>query len=143
MKNSVTFDSVEVGTKLPDRVIALRRVNLLRYCGACSDYTGTHWNERIAQSVGLPNVISHGTLNIAVVTAAVSDWVGDPGAVLGYAVERFSHPVVVPDDDLGGEIEIGGHVEAKLELRQVIVRMKATSRGKQVLGGTRIRLQLP
>ena len=47
---------------------------------------------------GLPDVIAHGMLTMALAGRIVTDWVGDPGAVVEYGV-RFTRPVVVPDDD--------------------------------------------
>ncbi|WP_054813910.1 MaoC/PaaZ C-terminal domain-containing protein [Nocardia arizonensis] len=143
MTARLDYDAVSVGDALPDHEVVLKRVDLLRYCGACSDFTGTHWNERVAVSVGLPDVISHGTLNIAAATRLVSDWLGDPGAVLGYTVTRFSHPVVVPDDDEGGRMIVRGVVEEKLPDRRAVVRLTAkTADGKQVMGGARVHVRL-
>ena len=39
----------------------------------------------------------------------VTDWAGDPGAVVEYGV-RFTKPVAVPDDDGGAELEVAGVV---------------------------------
>ncbi|MEV6067873.1 MaoC/PaaZ C-terminal domain-containing protein [Nocardia sp. NPDC052001] len=141
--SAIAYDDVTVGQQILEEVITLRRVDLLRYCGACSDFTGTHWNERIAKSVGLPDVISHGTLNIAVTTRMVSDWLDDPAAVLGYEVTRFSHPLVVPDDDEGGHLIVRAVVEGKGEDRSAVIRITAkTPDGKQVMGGARVTVRL-
>ena len=78
----------------------LQRVNLVMYAGASGDFNPIHWNERFAQAVGLPDVIAHGMLTMASAGRVVTDWVGDPGAVVEYGV-RFTRPVVVPDDDRG------------------------------------------
>ena len=37
---------------------------------------------------------------MALAARVVTDWAGDPGAVVEYGV-RFTGPVVVPDDDTG------------------------------------------
>ena len=39
----------------------------------------------------------------------VTDWVGDPGAVVEYGV-RFTKPVVVPNDDKGALVEVSAKV---------------------------------
>ena len=67
------------------------------YAGASGDFNVIHWNERVARSVGLPDVIAHGMLTMAEAVRVVTDWVGDPGAVVQYGV-RFTRPVVVPDE---------------------------------------------
>jgi acyl dehydratase len=75
----VDYASVEPGTEIPEREFVVERRTLLMYCGACSDFAPIHWNERIAKSVGLPDVIAHGTLTMAKAIRAVTDWAGDPG----------------------------------------------------------------
>src|SRR3982751_7134583 len=102
---TVTYDSVAVGTELPSLSFPLQRVNLVMYAGASGDFNVIHWNERIARSVGLPDVIAHGMLTMATATRLVSDWAGDPGAVLD-CTTRFVRPVVVPDDDQGAVLEV-------------------------------------
>src|ERR1700712_2812582 len=101
----VRYDEVEVGTELPARTFPVQRVNLVRYAGASGDFNPIHWNERFAVGVGLPNVIAHGMLTMALAGQLVTAWIGDPAAVVGYAV-RFTRPVVVPDDDRGVMLEI-------------------------------------
>lgn len=66
----------------------------------------------------------------------VTDWVGDPGAVVEYGV-RFTKPVVVPNDDEGALIEVTGKVAAKLEDNRVRVDLTAMSAGQKVLGMSR------
>jgi acyl dehydratase len=129
-----TFDAVAVGDTLPSRTFPLTRLHLVRYAGASGDFNVIHWNQRIAQSVGLPDVIAHGMLSMATAARLVTDWAGDPGAVIEYGV-RFTKPVVVPDDDHGAELEVSGVVSAKdEEARTVRVDLTATSAGDKVLG---------
>jgi acyl dehydratase len=129
-----TFDAVAVGDTLPARTFPLTRLNLVRYAGASGDFNVIHWNQRIAQSVGLPDVIAHGMLTMATAARLVTDWAGDPGAVVEYGV-RFTKPVVVPDDDRGAELEVSGVVSGKDEdARTVRVDLTATSAGDKVLG---------
>ena len=94
---SVRFADVAVGTELPRQTFPLERATLIRYAGASGDFNPIHWNERVATSVGLPNVIAHGMLTMPEAARVVTDWLGDPGAVLDYKV-RFSKPVVVAAD---------------------------------------------
>jgi acyl dehydratase len=128
------FDAVAVGDTLPSRTFPLSRLDLVRYAGASGDFNVIHWNQRIAQSVGLPDVIAHGMLTMATAARLVTDWAGDPGAVVEYGV-RFTKPVVVPDDDRGAELEVSGVVADKdEEARTVRVDVTATSGGNRVLG---------
>ncbi len=141
MAATVSYDSVEVGTELPGSFFAVGRVNLVQYCGASGDVNVIHWNERIAKAVGLPDVIAHGMFTMAEAGRVVTDWVGDPGAVLSYSV-RFSKPVVVPDDDKGAVLSVNGVVEDKLEGGRVVVALTATVGDTTVLGAARATVQL-
>jgi acyl dehydratase len=71
----------------------------------------------------------------------VTDWVGDPGALMEYGV-RFTRPVVVPNDDAGAVIEVSGKVAKLLDGRRVQVDLVATSGGQKVLGQSRAVVQL-
>lgn len=141
MPASVSYDDVEIGSELPAQTFTVRREHLVRYCGASGDFNVIHWNERIAISVGLPNVIAHGMFTMAEAARVVTDWAEDPGAVIEYAV-RFSKPVVVPDDDRGARIEVSGVVGAKLDDRRVRVDLTAMSAGDKVLSMARAVVQL-
>ena len=81
----------------------------------------------------------HGTSTEAI--RVVTDWTGDPGAVLEYGV-RFTRPVVVPNDDQGATIEVAGKVAAKLDDNTVRVDLTATSGGQKVLGMSRAVVRL-
>ncbi|HSV67853.1 MAG TPA: MaoC family dehydratase [Mycobacteriales bacterium] len=137
----IAYADVEVGTELPERRFALRRVDLVRYAGASGDFNPIHWNERFATSVGLPDVIAHGMLTMAEAVRVVTDWVGDPGAVVDYGV-RFSKPVVVPDDDRGAELVVAGTVVEKLAGNRVTVDLLARAGGVKVLLKARAVVQL-
>ena len=138
-----TFDGVQVGEELPARSYPITRLDLVRYCGASGDFNVIHWNQRIAQSVGLPDVIAHGMLTMATVVRLVTEWAGDPGAVVEYGV-RFTKPVVVPDDDRGALLDVSGVVAGKDEqARTVRVDLTATSAGDKVLGRAQAVVRLP
>jgi len=141
MTSRVNFDSVEVGTTVPSQSFPLKRVDLVRYCGASGDFNVIHWNERIATSVGLPDVIAHGMLTMAEAVRVVTDWAGDPGAVVEYGV-RFTRPVVVPDDEIGALLEVDGVVTELLDGRRVRVELTAKSGEQKVLGQARAVVQL-
>ena len=59
------FADVTVGAQLPPASDSATRLSLVKYCGASGDFNFIHWNERIARSVGLPNVIAHGMFTMA------------------------------------------------------------------------------
>lgn len=130
---TVRLADVEVGTEIPAQAFVIRRDDLIRYAGASGDFNVIHWNERIAHEVGLPDVIAHGMLTMALAGRAVTDWIGDPGALLEYGV-RFTRPVVVPDDAVGATVEVTGKVTSVSDDGTVQVALTAVYDGATVLG---------
>jgi acyl dehydratase len=126
-------EAVQVGHELPSQTFTIRRADLVRYAGAAGDFNVIHWNERVARSVGLPDVIAHGMYTMALAARVVTDWAGDPARVVEYGV-RFTRPVPVPDDDEGATVEVAGTVAALLEDGRVRVDLTATHAGAKVLG---------
>jgi len=143
MTAKIAYDEVEVGTELPPQTFGVTRATLVQYAGASGDFNPIHWNEKFAVEVGLPDVIAHGMFTMAEAIRVVTDWLGDPGAVVEYGV-RFTKPVVVPNDDKGATIEVGAKVGAKIddEARTVRVDLTATSDGQKVLGMARAVVRL-
>ena len=133
------------GDALPPLVVRVTRADFVRYAGASGDFNPIHWSERFAVGVGLPNVIGHGMLTMALAARVLTNWVGDPAAVVGYAA-RFTRPVVVPDDDQGVALEVTGAVksiEADGEARVATVAITAAVDGKTVLGRATAKVRLP
>ncbi|MET9128604.1 MaoC family dehydratase [Streptomyces antibioticus] len=141
MTARIAYADVEIGTELPARTFPVTRATLVQYAGASGDFNPIHWNERFAKEVGLPDVIAHGMFTMAEAVRVVTDWTGDPGAVVDYGV-RFTKPVVVPNDDQGAEIEVTGKVAAKLDDNTVRVDLTVTSGGQKVLGMSRAVVRL-
>jgi len=141
MAATVKYDEVEVGQEIPAADYTVRRANLVMYAGASGDFNPIHWNERFAKTVGLPDVIAHGMFTMAQGGRFVTDWAGDPGAVVDYGV-RFSSMVVVPDDDQGAVITVSGIIEEKLEDKRVVVALSARSNDSRVLSKARAVVQL-
>jgi acyl dehydratase len=128
------FDAVAVGDEIPAVSYRIVRADLVRYAGASGDFNPIHWNERIATEVGLPGVIAHGMLTMATGGRFVSDWAGDPGALVQYSV-RFSAMVPVPDDDAGAEVEFSGKITVKDDdAHTAKVMLTATCAGQKLLG---------
>jgi len=138
---NVKYADVEVGEKIPEQDFPVQRLDLVKYAGASGDFNIIHWNERAATKVGLPNVIAHGMFTMATAVRVVTDWVGDPGAVVDYGV-RFSAMVPVPDDDKGAVIRVGGRVEEKLDDNKVVVALSAYSGEDKVLTQARAVVKL-
>lgn len=131
---------VEVGTELPPLSLRVTRADLVRYAGASGDFNPIHWSDRVATAVGLPGVIAHGMLTMALAGRLVTRWAG-PAAVRSYGV-RFTRPVVVPDDDDGALVEITGTVKAVAD-GVATVAVTAVFDGKTVLGRAQAQIALP
>ena len=109
-KSVLSISDVEVGQELESRTIHVDRARLVQYAGASLDRNPIHWDERLATSVGLPDVIAHGMFTMGAAIEVVSDWVGDAGRVVEYGT-RFIRPVVVPYQD-GADVEVTGVVKS-------------------------------
>ncbi|MDH4352940.1 MAG: MaoC family dehydratase, partial [Actinomycetota bacterium] len=129
------------GAELPPGSFVVTRADLVRYAGASGDFNVIHWNQRVAQSVGLPDVIAHGMLTMALAARVVTDWVVDPAAVLEYSA-RFTRPVPVPDDDVGATLDVSAKVTERLDDRRARIELTATCGGDKVLGMARVLVQL-
>ena len=136
-------DTLVPGTEVGCLTVRLTREQLVRYAGASGDFNPIHYSDHFATALGLPGVIAHGMLTMGTALRVVTDWVGDPGAVLSYGV-RFSKPVVVPDDDEGTVLTVSGRVEDKLDGGRVVVGLTATTgEGTKVLMGAKAVVRLP
>jgi acyl dehydratase len=113
---------------------AVTRADLVRYAGASGDFNPIHWSDRIATSVGLPGVIAHGMLTMALVARAVATWT--EGAEVVELGGKFTNPVVVPDDDTGVVVEVAGSV-TKDEGGLRTITIEVTCEGRKVLGNPR------
>jgi acyl dehydratase len=136
-----SYLDAQAGAEIPLRQYQVTRRDLVRYAGASGDFNVIHWNERIAKSVGLPDVIAHGMLTMALAGRFLSEWAGDPGAVTEFGV-RFSAPVVVPDDDKGATVDITGVITDKLDDNKVAVDLTARSGEAKVLSRVRAVVRL-
>jgi acyl dehydratase len=126
----------EAGTELPPLTVEVTRDRLVRYAGASLDFNPIHWDQRFAKSVGLPDVIAHGMLTMALAGRIVTDWLGDPGRLLDYHA-RFTRPVVVPHD-APAVVEFTAKVAEVRDDGTARVDITAKFEGKAVLGKARV-----
>jgi acyl dehydratase len=122
---------IEVGTELPEKVFYVDRALLKQYADASGDQNPIHQNEEFALSVGLPNVIAHGMLTMALVGKYVSDFAGASANVLEYGA-RFIKPVIVP---AGQKVDLTVSASVtEVSDGKVSLTLSATSAGVKVLG---------
>lgn len=110
---SIALSELQPGQEIGRSTLEVSRADLVRYAGASGDFNPIHWNESFARSVDLPGVIAHGMFTMGAAVQLVTDWIGDPGAVLDYQT-RFTRPVTVEDVDgaPGAVVEVTGVVGA-------------------------------
>ena len=129
-----------IGEELPSQRFRIDRLQLVRYAGASLDANPIHWSDAAARRAGLPDVIAHGMLTMALAGRVVTDWTGDPGAVVEYRV-RFSAPLPVPTEG-HAEVVVSGRVSELLEDGQVAVDLIVESDGGAVLENARATVRL-
>jgi acyl dehydratase len=116
---------------LDEKVFFVNRELLKRYADASGDQNPIHQDEAFALSVGLPNVIAHGMLTMALVSKYVSDIAGGSEKVIEIG-GRFTKPVIVPagvDVDITVSATVTDVADGKASLS-----LSATSAGVKVLG---------
>ena len=122
---------IEVGTALEEKTFYLDREMLKAYADASGDHNPIHQNEDFAVSVGLPNVIAHGMLTMALVGKYVTDWAGGSAAVKEFSA-RFVKPVIVP---AGEKVDLTvSATVSEIDGHHVSITLSATSAGVKVLG---------
>ena len=122
---------IEVGSVLPEKIFYIDRALLKAYADASGDQNPIHQNEEFALSVGLPNVISHGMLTMALAGKYITEWAGGSANVREFSA-RFIKPVVVP---AGEKVDLTVVATvAQVDGKKVKLDITATSAGVKVLG---------
>jgi acyl dehydratase len=120
-----------VGTTIPSQTYVMNRQTLIDYANASGDQNPIHQNEEFAKSVGLPDVIAHGMLTMALASRFVAQWAGDVSKVKEFSA-RFTKPVVVP---AGVDVElVVSAVIDEVSARSVTLDITAECTGIKVLG---------
>ncbi|THJ66469.1 acyl dehydratase [Arthrobacter echini] len=145
---AVSITTLEVGRQIGSATVHVTRQDLVRYAGASGDFNPIHWNRSFAEGVGLPGVIAHGMFTMGAAVQLVTDWAGDPGAVVDYQT-RFTKPVVVEDTtaepgEPGAVVEVAGVIGAiDAELSTARIDLTVTSAGQKVLVKAQAVVRLP
>ena len=124
---------LSVGMDLPSLDLTFTRADLVAYAHASGDLNPIHQDEAFAKSVGLPDVIAHGMLTMGRAIQVVTNWVGDPTAVIEYSV-RMTRPVVVPNTAEGSIVSFTGKVAQINDDGTVQVELGAVFGDVKVLG---------
>jgi acyl dehydratase len=119
------------GTTFDERIFYINRALVKSYADASGDQNPIHQNEEFAVAVGLPNVIAHGMLTMALAGKYLTDIAGGSANVLEFSA-RFTKPVIVPagvDVDLTVSATV-----TDVSGGRATISLSATSQGVKVLG---------
>ena len=130
------MNKIEIGVELAPKTFNINRKLLVAYANASGDQNPIHQDEAFAKSVGLPDVIAHGMLTMALAGKYLSDISGSQN-VLEFSA-KFIKPVVVP---AGKDVSliISGKVTdvvdgiAKIELLAICDEIKVLGMAKGVI----------
>lgn len=135
---------VVAGAEFGPMIASIDRARLRAYAGASGDDNPIHRDDEFARAVGLPGVIAHGMWTMGAAIEAVTDWVGDPTAVVDYAT-KFTAPVVVPATG-AVTIEVRGRVKSVTldppSDPRAVVELTVTCAGEQVLNRAQATVRL-
>jgi len=87
---------LEIGQELAPKTFIINRKLLIAYASASGDQNPIHQDETFAKSVGLPDVIAHGMLTMALAGKYLSEISGSQN-IIDFSA-KFIKPVVVPAD---------------------------------------------
>jgi len=98
---------LQPGDQLPQRSVTIDQATLIRYAGVSGDLNPLHWDPAFAATFSpTGGVIAHGMLSMGLLSALLTDWLGDAGRVRSMACQfRAACPV-------GSTVTLGGEVAA-------------------------------
>ena len=128
---SVPVGAVAVQDRLPGFTATLTRADLARYAAASGDANPIHLDDDAARAAGLPGVVAHGMLTLALAGRLVTAWAGDRYDVTTLRT-RFPRPVVVPADG-GARLDVAGRVSDVTDEGALRVELSVTENGAVVL----------
>ncbi|MBS41697.1 MAG: acyl dehydratase [Nocardioides sp.] len=124
------MSALEPGAVLPTLTYDVTREQLVAYAAAAGDPNPIHQDEEVALAVGLPGVIAHGMLTLALAARAVAEWTG--GAEVVELGAKFTSPVVVPAEG-AAQVVVAGTVKAVADGTATLA-LEVTCDGQKVLG---------
>jgi len=127
------MSKLEIGAELAPKTFNINRKLLVEYANASGDQNPIHQDEAFAKSVGLPDVIAHGMLTMALAGKYLSDISGSQSVIEFSA--KFIKPVVVPADTevsliISGKVTDVANGNAKIELLAMCDEIKVLGMAK-------------
>jgi acyl dehydratase len=130
------MNKIETGAELAPKTFNINRKLLVDYANASGDQNPIHQDETFAKSVGLPDVIAHGMLTMALAGKYLSDIAGSQSVIEFSA--KFIKPVVVPAGTdvslvISGKVTDATNGIAKIELLATCDEIKVLGMAKGVI----------
>ena len=127
---------LEAGQELAPKTFTINRKLLIAYASASGDQNPIHQDETFAKSVGLPDVIAHGMLTMALAGKYLSDIAGNQSVIEFSA--KFIKPVVVPAETdvsliISGKVTEVSNGTAKIELLAMCNDIKVLGMAKGLI----------
>lgn len=108
MTAQLYYDDVEVGNEIPALVVTVDQTQMFFFSAATYNGHRIHYDKDWATTVeGYDDVLVQGPLQSALLSRALTDWIGGRGRLVRYAVQNRA--VAYP----GEELTFGGVVTAK------------------------------
>jgi acyl dehydratase len=141
MTGRLRHADVAVGDPIADRAFTIHRRDLVRYAGSACDYNPIHYDDWLAAEAGLANPIMHGMFTMGLALTLVTDWAGDPAAVVDFG-GRFPRQVPLPGNGVGADLVASASVVEVLAAP--LVRLSVTVRldGVKVLTMPKVLVEL-
>ena len=108
MTDQVYYDDVDTGDAIPVLTVAVDETQMFFFSAATYNGHRIHYDKEWAQDrEGYDNVLVHGPLQAALLSRAVTDWIGGVGRLVAFSVQNRA--IAYPGKDL----TFGGVITAK------------------------------
>jgi hydroxyacyl-ACP dehydratase HTD2-like protein with hotdog domain len=108
MTEQLYYDDVEMGAAIAPLTVAVTETQMFFFSAATYNGHRIHYDKDFARDVeGYDNVLVHGPLQAALLSRALTDWIGGAGRLVAFSVQNraVAHP--------GQELTFGGVVTGK------------------------------
>jgi hydroxyacyl-ACP dehydratase HTD2-like protein with hotdog domain len=108
MTGQVYYDDVETGAAVPPLTVTVTETQMFFFSAATYNGHRIHYDKDWARDVeGYDNVLVHGPLQAALLSRALTDWIGGAGRLVAFAVQNRA--IAYP----GQELTFGGLITGK------------------------------
>jgi hydroxyacyl-ACP dehydratase HTD2-like protein with hotdog domain len=108
MTGQLCYEDVETGTAITPLTVTVSETQMFFFSAATYNGHRIHYDKDFARNVeGYDNVLVHGPLQAALLSRALTDWIGGDGWLVAFSVQNraIAHP--------GQELTFGGVVTDK------------------------------